>query len=179
MSVGGVAVGELVYLDSSALMRWAAATGGSPHDRDERGRKKLESLLGGSDELGASPITIAEFTSVLHDFVRTDKDWGSFFEAGDADTCMRQVMEWLAEGAVTIRPLGRRAFEMGMAYVSMVAAQGQRMRGWDAIHLFEATRWARDAERRVTLATSDTDFKKTIELFPEFGQRIDVLDVTA
>ena len=28
------AVADLIYLDTSALMRWALATGGSPEDRD-------------------------------------------------------------------------------------------------------------------------------------------------
>jgi hypothetical protein len=77
------------------------------------------------------------------------------------------------------RPLGRRTFEMGMAYVGMVSAHGRRMRGWDAIHLYEACRWAREAGEKVTLATSDKDFGKTIDLFPEFGNFVDILDTTA
>jgi hypothetical protein len=76
--------------------------------------------------------------------VRTQEALGSYFEAADADRCAKQFMEWLADETVNIRPLGRRAFEMGMAYVGMVAAQGRRMRGWDAIHLYEACRWARE-----------------------------------
>lgn len=159
-------------------MRWAVALGGSPFDRDERGRQKVEALIAGQQELGASPITIAEFTSVLHDHVRTDEAWGSFFKASDADECTKRFMEWLATGSLRVRPLGRRAFEMGMAYVAMVAEHGRRMRGWDAIHLYEAARWARDAQSRVTIATCDDDFVKVIELFPEFREHLDVLDVT-
>jgi hypothetical protein len=86
---------------------------------------------------------------------------------------------WLADETVNIRPLGRRAFEMGMAYVGMVAAQGRRMRGSDAIHLYEACRWARECGAEIVLATSDRDFQKTITLFPEFGQLVRVLDTTA
>lgn len=170
---------DLVYLDTSALLRWAASVGGSPENRDSRGKSKLEELVAGPQELGASPITIAEFTSVLYDYVRTNEPWGSFFEPEDADTCTERFMSWLADGTIAIRPLGLRAFEMGMAYVEMAATRGRRMRGWDAIHLYEAARWARDTGERVTIATSDGDFRKMIELFPEFAAYLDVIDVSS
>jgi predicted nucleic acid-binding protein len=170
---------ELVYLDTSALMRWACATSGSPDPKDELGRETLEALVAGPAQLGGSPITVAEFTSVLHDHVRSQEPWAAYFGSEDADRCMKKFMAWLAEGAIEIRPLGRRAFEMGMAYVSSVSARGRKMRGWDAIHLYEACRWARESGQRVKLATSDKDFRKTIELFPEFGDYVDVLHTTS
>lgn len=174
----GADVADFVYLDTSALMRWAAAVSGSPKDRDKRGQRKIESLIAGNDKLAGSPITVAEYTSVLYDFVRSQEEWASFFDASDADACTEQFMKWLADGSIAIRPLGRRAFEMGMAYVGMVAKQGRKMRGWDAIHLYEACRWAREVEQKVVLATSDKDFAKMIALFPEFGEYVDVVDVT-
>lgn len=160
-------------------MRWATATAGSPEARDKRGRQTLEALISGTEQVGGSPITVAEFTSVLHDCVRCKESWASYFEATDADACMQQFMKWLADGGIAIRPLGRSAFEMGMAYVEMVSARGRKMQCWDAIHLYEACRWARDTCDMVTIATSDNDFAKTIKLFPEFGRCVDVLDVTA
>jgi hypothetical protein len=170
-------VADLIYLDTTALMRWATAVSGSADDRDERGRQTLEKLLSGAKQIGGSPITIAEFASVLHDHVRLDEK--PYFNAGDATSCMQRSMKWLADGSIVIRPLGRTAFEMGMAYVQMVSAQGRKMQCWDAIHLYEACRWARDVGEMVTIATSDKDFAKTIKLFPEFGTYVDVLDVCA
>jgi predicted nucleic acid-binding protein len=170
---------DLIYLDTSALMRWACAAAGSPDVRDQSGKETLETLLHGPDRVCGSPITVAEFTSVLHDHVRTNEAWGAYFDAGDADQCMKQFMGWLANDTVAIRGLGRRAFEMGMAYVAMVARKGRRIRGWDAIHLYEACRWAREAGSQVVLATSDDDFQKTIELFPEFGRFVRVLNTTS
>jgi hypothetical protein len=170
---------DLVYVDTSALMRWACASAGSGDARDQAGKATLEKLLRGPDRVCGSPITVAEFTSVLHDHVRTNEVWGDYFDADDADQCMKQFMGWLANDKVAIRELGRRAFEMGMAYVAMVAGQGRRMRGWDAIHLYEACRWAREAGEQVVLASSDGDFQKTIDLFPEFGRFVRVLDTTA
>ena len=173
------AVADLIYLDTSALMRWALATGGSPEDRDLRGCQALEELISGPQQLSGSPITIAEFTSVLHDAVRSEKPWASFFEASDADRCTEQFMKWLADECIRIRPLGRRAFEIGMAYVTSTSRMGRGIRGWDAIHLYEACRWAREAGEKVTIATSDDDFAKAIKLFPEFGNYVDILDTTA
>jgi hypothetical protein len=115
---------------------------------------------------------------VLYDHVRSDESWASYFEAIDADRCIKQFMEWLADDTITIRPLGRRAFEMGMAYAGAVAAQGRRMRGWDAIHLYEACRWARETGEQVVLATSDHDFQKAVNLFPEFGNFVRILNTT-
>lgn len=170
---------DFTYLDTSALMRWASATSGSPSDRDERGRKAVDRLLAGPSQVGASPVTIAEYTSVLFDHVRSQEDWASFFDAKDADRCTEQFMKWLSDGSITVRPLGRRAFEMGMAYVGMVGKTGKKMRGWDAIHLYEAGRWARDLGQKVAIATSDKDFEKMIKLYPEFGDYVEVIDVTA
>jgi predicted nucleic acid-binding protein len=169
---------ERVYLDTSALMRWACATSGSADARDNRGENTLDTLLSGPNELCGSPITVAEYTSVLYDHVRGEEPWAAYFDADDADRCVKRFMEWLADGTIVIRPLGRRAFEMGMAYVASVAANGQRMRGWDAIHLYEACRWAREAGEQVAIATSDDDFQKAVNLFPEFGQFVRILDTT-
>lgn len=169
---------ERVYLDTSALMRWACATSGSADARDHRGKLALDGLLAGPQELGGSPITVAEYTSVIHDHVRTNEPWGAYFASEDADRCVKQFMQWLADETLAIRPLGRRAFEMGMAYVSSVAARGRRMRGWDAIHLYEACRWARETGEQVVIATSDHDFQKTVNLFPEFCAFVRVLDTT-
>jgi hypothetical protein len=160
-------------------MRWACAASGSTDARDHGGKLVLDGLLAGSQEVCGSPITVAEYTSVIYDHVRTSEFWGAYFESEDADRCVKEFMQWLADERLTIRPLGRRAFEMGMAYVSSVAARGRRMRGWDAIHLYEACRWARETGEQVVIATSDSDFQKTVNLFPEFGTFVRVLDTTA
>lgn len=160
-------------------MRWACSTSGSPEARDHRGQASLEALIAGPGILCGSPITVAEYSSVLHDLARSHQAWAAYFEAEDADRSMKQFMQWLSDGTFAIRSLGRRAFEMGMAYVGTVSAQGRRMRGWDAIHLYEACRWARESGTQVVLATSDNDFEKTINLFPEFGQFVRILDTTA
>jgi len=160
-------------------MRWACAASGSTDVRNQRGQDALDRLLAGPQEVCGSPITVAEYTSKIYDHVRTNEPWGAYFGSEDADRCVKQFMQWLSDETLTIRPLGRRAFEMGMAYVSAVAARGRRMRGWDAIHLYEACRWAREIGEQVVLATSDADFQKTVNLFPEFGAFVRICDTTS
>lgn len=174
-----VAVADYVYIDSSALMRWASAAAGSPAAREQRGRKALEALISGPAELCASPVTVAEYTSTLYDAVRAQEEWAAHFQAEDADRGMEQFMQWLADGAIHIRPLGTRAFEIGLAYVNDLSREGRRMRGWDAIHLYEACRWARELGVQVGLATSDSDFSKVLAQRPAFAAYIEVIDTTA
>lgn len=168
-----------VYIDSSALMRWASAVAGSPDAREQRGRKAFEALIEGPAHLCASPITVAEYTSTLYDAVRSQEQWAVHFTAEDADRGMEQFMQWLADEQIRIRPLGTRAFEMGLAYVNDLSREGRRMRGWDAIHLYEACRWARELGLQVRLATSDSDFTKIIEHRSAFARYVEVIDTTA
>lgn len=87
-------------------------------------------------------------------------------------------MQWLADGEIKVRSLGPKAFEMGMAYVASASREHSRkMKAWDAIHLYEACRWSRELNQQIAIATADNDFEKFIELFPEFGKHVRVLDV--
>lgn len=159
-------------------MRWSEGRSGSTEIRNIVGQQNLNDLVDGPCELIASPITIAEYTSVLHDFVRTDKPWGAYFTEEAAEDCLRKFMGFLSDGSIAIKPLGRRAYEVGLAYVTYISRLGRRMRGWDAIHLYEACRWAREVDQQVSVATSDPDFRKVISVAPEFGRYVEPLDIT-
>jgi hypothetical protein len=50
-----------------------------------------------------------------------------------------------------------------MSYV----AAATRLHGWDAIHMFQACRLARQLGRSVVIATADGDFDTLIEVFPD------------
>ena len=171
---------DYIYLDTSALGRWACGTAGSPAARDQAGKANLEGLIAGDDYLVGSPITIAEFSSVLHTLVRENQDWGGAdFDLEAADAVEAQLMQWLAGGEIKIRDLGPKAFEMGMVYVASANREhARKMRAWDAIHLYEACRWSRELDQQIAIATSDKDFAKFIELFSEFGKHVRVLDIT-
>lgn len=173
-------VPDRVYLDTSAIVRYALAIGGSPHQRDEAGRQTLQTLLDSDDKLTASPITLAEFSSVMYTHLRDSSDWLVNFKKEHVDQADTQLMEWLTTGAIRIRNLGPRAFEMGMSYVGAASREhNRRMKAWDAIHLYEACRWSREAEEQVVIATADSDFQGFLDVFPEFGKHVRVLDTTA
>lgn len=170
---------DLVYLDTSALVRYALAINGSPEGRDHRGARMLRSLLDSDDKLAASPITLAEFSSVMYTQLRDTTGWLAHFNEAEVDRAEGELMTWIATGSVRVRNLGPQAFEMGMSYVGAASREHKRkMQAWDAIHLYEACRWSREAEAQVVIATADSDFQGFLDVFPEFGRHVRLLDVT-
>lgn len=171
---------DYVYLDTSGLIGWACGTSGSAEARDLTCTKNVAQLVRSDAILVASPVTLAEFSTVLHGLVRDGQGWRSSFDLGSADRVEEQLMRWLAQGDLKVRNLGPKAFEMGMVYVASASREhGRKMRAWDAIHLYEACRWSRELDQQVSLATGDDDFAKFIEIFPEFGKHVLILDVAA
>lgn len=172
---------DRVYLDTSAIVRYSLAANGSPHARDQKGRQTLQRLIDSDDTLAASPITLAEFSSVLYTHLRDDQGWLKGFDEARVDAAERHVMEWIAVGRIRVRNLGPRAFVMGMAYVAAISREHKRnLRAWDAIHLYEACRWSRESnDQQVVLATADSDFKGFLEAFTEFNSYVRVLSTTA
>ena len=168
-----------VYLDASVVVHYALGINGSPEQGDQKGEQGLQALLDSDARLGASPVTVAEFSSVMYTKLRDGAGWLAGFDEAAVDRADAAFMRWIATGRVRIRPLGARAFEMGMAYVSSASRQQRKMKAWDAIHLYEACRWARELNEQVVLATADKDFTRFLEVFPEFGKQVRLLDTTA
>ncbi len=168
------------YLDTSAVVSYALGINGSPAARDQNGYVALRGLLDGDGTLVASPITLAEFYSVMYTHSRDGTGWLANFDNAAVDRSERDLMEWIATGAVRVRNLGSDAFEMGMSYVGAASREhGRKMKAWDAIHLYEACRLSRETDEQVTLATADSDFQGILDVFPEFGKHIVLLDTTA
>lgn len=171
---------DLVYLDTSALVRYALAINGSPEQRDQTGKQTLRGLLESDARLGASPITLAEFSSVIYTHLRDNAGWLTKFDEAAVDRADTELMTWIATGAVRVRNLGARALEMGMSYVGAASREhGRKMKAWDAIHLYEACRWSRESGEQVVIATADSDFQGFLDVFPEFTEHVSLLDTTA
>jgi hypothetical protein len=169
-----------VYLDTSAVVRFGLSLAGSPEQRDIDGCKAFEQLLKSDARVAASPVTLAEYCSVLHTHLRREDGWLQGFGEQQVDLAEGELMGLIAKNRVRIRPLGSRAFEIGMSYVSAASREHSlSFKAWDAIHLYEAGRWAREINERVIVATADTDFQKFIDVFPGFAVHISLLDTTA
>ncbi len=174
------AVADRVYLDTSALLRWAFYLGGSPSQRDLVGHATVELLLNSDAVLTVSPVTLIEVTSNLNSKVRALEEWYSGFDAAKAEKVRARLMAHMACGRILGRNLGARAFEMAMMYVTQVTRlAGAKLLAWDALHLYEAVRWSLELDDDVTvkIATSDSDFGRFLEVLPEFGEYVEVLDV--
>ena len=168
-----------VYLDTSAVVCFGLAIAGSPDQRDIDGGNSLNQILSSEAKVSASPVTLAEYCSVLHTYLRKTDGWFQNFGEEQVDLAEGELMGLIATNRVRIRQLGPRAFEMGMSYVSAASRDHSRtFKAWDAIHLYEACRWAREIDEQVVIATADTDFQRFIDLFPEFAAHARVLDTT-
>ena len=170
---------DRVYLDTSALVSYALGLCGSPDARDQKGKQAIEGLLTSDDKLAASPITLAEFSSVMYTYLRSSEGWLTQLGEADVDQAEADVMGRIATGSIRVRNLGPRAFEMGMSYVGAISREYQRkMKAWDAIHLYEACRWARETDEQVVIATADSDFKGFLDVFPAFCKHVRVVNTT-
>jgi len=171
-------VPDPVYFDTSAAVCYGLALAGSPEERDAAGKKTVEKILGSDAKVAASPVTLSEYCSVMHTCLRKTEGWFQNFGEDEVNRAEGELMGLISKNRLRIRQIGPRAFEMGMSYVSAASRDhGRAFKAWDAMHLYEASRWARELGSQVVLATADADFGKFIELFPEFSAHIRVLDV--
>jgi predicted nucleic acid-binding protein len=172
-------VTDRLYLDTSALVRWACGIAGSPETRDQRGKQRLEILIPGGNHVATCPVTLAEYTDVVNTLLRDQEGWKTAVDETAVDKAEAQLMAWLASDQLRIRPLGPRAFEMGMSYVAAASRDhGRKLKAWDAIHLAEAVRWARESANEVIIVTTDGDFAGFLDVFPEFKDYVRLVDPT-
>lgn len=169
-----------VYFDANTLVYWALGRAGSTKSEEQRCSTAFDALVDGPDSLAFSPLTLAEFTSVLWSLVRSGKPQLSYFDEAQAGIALEHLMRLIASSRIRVHNLHPRAFEVGMAVVGAGTREhGQAFRAWDAIHLFEACQWARTIDRSVVLATTDSDFRRIIATFSEFGRYVTLRDMTA
>jgi predicted nucleic acid-binding protein len=170
-------VAEVIYFDTNPLVCWATGRSGSTDPRDVRSATRLEAAVSSDDMLYLSPITLVEFNTTLYKLVRRKDGPSAAFGLQHAIEAEARLMKWIAGGRIVVPQLGQRAFEVGMSYVAAATRQhGRKVHAWDAIHLFEACRLARTLERRVVIATSDSDFDALLEIYPEFRGYVEIQD---
>ena len=89
-------------------------------------------------------------------------------------------MELLAKSRLILRPVPGRADEHAIALVTLATRDyGNGFRVWDAIHLITSAAWARELQATVELWTTDTDFVKFVDLFPEFKRFVQIRNLDA
>jgi hypothetical protein len=175
-----IRVADAIYFDANMLAYWAAGRARSEDSQDRVAYTNIERLVASDADLFFSPLTLVELNSTLYKLVRMTDGPHAGFTVGDASGAERQTMAWIAERRISVPPLGQRAFEVGMSYVTTATREhGRRLHGWDAIHMFQACRLARELERAVIIATADGDFETLIELFPEFERLVTLHDYSA
>jgi hypothetical protein len=169
------------YLDANGVVCWCDARVSVPAELDLKVAAVIEGLVNGSDATAISEITLLEIHSILHVHIRDsarpqhDNAW--------AESSMDEVMRWLAEGRVVVRPLATKMAEMAMVNIEQVsrlqAALGVplKIRAWDAAHIYEALRWSRELGAKVTIVTGDKDIQAVVREEKAFGAHLEILDL--
>jgi hypothetical protein len=174
-----VRVPDPTYLDANPLIYWAAGRAGSGELRDVAGCRNLDALFSSKAPLAVSPITLAEFSNGVFKLVRRETQAHAFFANDHAVAAEQALMDLLASGRIKGRNLGARAFEVGMSLVATATREhGRSVYTWDAIHMYEACRWARELDKPVVIATADSDFLAICEIWPAFTRFVVLQDLS-
>ena len=168
------------YLDANGLLRWAGAMVATPTARDSRIGGVVGALIDGLEITAMSETTMLEVHSnILKDcrdnsLPAHDQAW--------ADRAVREIMVRLEDGRLTMLPVPPKLAEMAMANIELTsrlqtpAGVSLKIRAWDAAHLYQAVRWARQINGVVTLVTSDADLLRAATIEPAFNRHLAVLD---
>jgi hypothetical protein len=170
------------YLDSNPLLRWAEAK--RPAVAEAR-CLRVEAVLNSwfesqSDTVAASEVTLIEVHSNLYSIWRDTKEARSAFDDGWLNDVQTALMGLIESGDLVLLALSPKAFELAMRYIGIAADEHRRyLDSWDAVHLHQAERWARDAESVVQFVSSDGGLANFFDLFPELGQCVELHDIEA
>ena len=159
-----------VYLDTSSLVRMVECDVGSPSARSLHAGGPVAQLCADQAPLvGLSGLTIVEFHNTLAANWRANDAGYEQYDQAWVERSQVKVMELLARQRLILRSAPARADEHAIALVT-VATRDHRngLRVWDAIHLITAAAWAHELHATVELWTTDQDFRRFVDLFPEF-----------
>jgi len=165
-----------VYLDTSALMRMVESDVKNPSLRNRQAGSPVTQLCAAqSPPVGLSTLTIIEFHNNLATNWRASDAEHVEYDQKWVEHSQVRVMELVASQRLTVRSAPPRAEEQAIALVTVATRDyGNGFRVWDAIHLLTAAKWAHELQASVELWTTDQDFGKFVDLFPEFKQFIQI-----
>ena len=168
-----------VYLDTSALVRMVECDVMNPTARNLRAAGPVIKLFADqTPHVGLSNLTIVEFHDVLATNWRMTDAAQMEYDQAWVERSQVKVMELLANGRLTLRPVPVRADEHALALVTLATRDhGNGLRVWDAIHLITAAAWAHELQATVELWTTDTDFGRFVDLFPQFKQFVQICNL--
>lgn len=173
-------MGGFFYLDANGLVCWADARVPTPAALDARVGAVVDRLVHGGDVTAISEITLLEVHSTIHKHAldsrlpQHDLPW--------ADAAITDLMEWLATGDLQVLAVPPKVAEMAMVNIEQVSKLRQKLgtslkiRAWDAAHIYQAARWAREIGERVTIVTADADVILVVTSEPAFSRYLDILN---
>ena len=165
-----------VYLDTSVLVRMVECDVTSPSARNLHAGGPVAQLCADQAPLvGLSSLTIVEFHNTLARNWRANDPGYEEYDQAWVDRSQVRVMELLARQRLLLRSVRARADEHAIALVTLATRDYRNgLRVWDAIHLITAAAWAHELHTTVELWTTDQDFGRFVDRFPEFKQFVQI-----
>lgn len=157
-------------------MRMAECDVKQPSPRNGHAGGPVNHLCADSDPpAGLSYLTIVEFHDALATNWRMNDAGYEEYDQEWVEGSQVKVMKLLARRRLTLRTVPSRAYEHAIALVTLATRDHSNgLRVWDAIHLITASAWAHELQSQVELWTTDKDFQRFVDLFPEFKQFIHI-----
>lgn len=164
------------YLDANPLLRRAEAL--RPENAQARCTTvsaNFEALESDSGNVWAmSEVTLIEYHSNISGILRDSNAQRAAFDEAWAREAQALLMERIRDRRIQMLDLSPKAFEAAMRLISRATAEHSRfLDSWDAVHLHQAGRWARERGERVLIVTNDRHFRNFFEVFPEFSQTLE------
>lgn len=166
------------YLDANPLLRRAEAL--RPASADERCvnvASTFDSLEAGGEHIWAmSEVTLIEFHSNVARILRDTHPARAAYDEAWAQEAQALVLERVRDARIEMLPLSPKAFEVAMRFITRATVEHSRyLDSWDAVHVHQAERWARDTGDKVNIVTGDRHFRNLFEVFPEFGRSLELV----
>lgn len=165
-----------VYLDTSALVRRAEASAGSPSPRNASAGPPVASLISASaGRVATNEVGLLEFHDIVTLLWRDTATENDHYDEMWAHSAISQAMDDLAAGRLEILPTPPKAYEQAMTLVTMTTRDhGRKFRVWDAVHLVTAMTWAEELRESVQIWTTDKDFEGFLSLYSYFASSVSV-----
>ena len=166
------------YLDANPLLRRAEAL--RPPAAESRCltvAANFAALEEDAENVWAiSEVTLIEYHSNVSSILRDSSPHRAAYDEAWAREAQALVLERVRDGRLQMLPLSPKAFEVAMRFITRATREHSRyLDSWDAVHVHQAERWARDTGDRVKIVTNDKDFRRLFEVFPEFSRTLELV----
>lgn len=135
-------------------------------------------LLDTSRKAVVSDLGMLEFQNTLAKLVRNADPGHSGFDLEWLQAATTDVMDRIANDEVEVVVTPAKSYERAGALVTLATREhGRAFGSWDTIHILTAAEIGFERKTVVDLVTSDQGLAGFVDLYPQFGKYVNVIQV--